>query len=278
MADKKNIVIKVKYPATGKKTEKYAPPKTVTEWNIKRIAFAAAILTVVLAGLLYLLMYDGVEQQNDRQNASLPPDTTANSSEQRAIAANNIAAPDNQPKTGDEVGNVQPSINQGAITQIDKPSIKPEQALEKPQTQSIKLDDAVKNQPVTSQPEESVAVASPPVKVNKNVSRALLTYKVKNREPMTEIPRTVIVDKTKPTVVHYFTEVEGMKGQNIYHEWIRNGKVVTRYKLDVGSDAAWRTYSHMSVSEKGLGNWTVRLLDAENNLLNQQAFRVNAGK
>ena len=53
MEDKKNIVIKIKYPSADKKAEYDVPArKVITEWNIKRVLLA--FLGIVLfIGALY---------------------------------------------------------------------------------------------------------------------------------------------------------------------------------------------------------------------------------
>ena len=55
MENKKNIVIKVRYPSADKMAgHEVSAPKVITEWNIKRIALAllgAALITVVLFNL-----------------------------------------------------------------------------------------------------------------------------------------------------------------------------------------------------------------------------------
>jgi hypothetical protein len=55
MENKKNIVIKVRYPSADKKAgHDVSAPKVITEWNIKRIALAllgATLFTVVLFNL-----------------------------------------------------------------------------------------------------------------------------------------------------------------------------------------------------------------------------------
>jgi hypothetical protein len=55
MENKKNIVIKVRYPSAHKMAgHEVSAPKVITEWNIKRIALAllgAALITVVLFNL-----------------------------------------------------------------------------------------------------------------------------------------------------------------------------------------------------------------------------------
>ena len=72
MTDKRNIVIKVKYPVSGKEAENFTP-KMVTEWNIKRILLAAGVLVFILAALFYVINKD--PQENDPDNAEVAINT-----------------------------------------------------------------------------------------------------------------------------------------------------------------------------------------------------------
>ncbi|WP_394754815.1 DUF2914 domain-containing protein [Crenothrix sp.] len=53
MAEKKTIVIKLKYPTGQVAGKKIPPPKIITQWNYKRIAFAV----MGIAALVALVMY-----------------------------------------------------------------------------------------------------------------------------------------------------------------------------------------------------------------------------
>ncbi len=67
MEDKKNIVIKVKYPGTGKKAEDdLATSKIITEWNIKRILLA-------LLGVVLLIMALWFFFKPEAENTDLKP-------------------------------------------------------------------------------------------------------------------------------------------------------------------------------------------------------------
>ena len=72
MNDKKNIVIKVKYPAADKKPEHATHPSgVVTEWNVKRIALALAGVVLTVATVLFFMAPD--TQKPDAQTpAALP--------------------------------------------------------------------------------------------------------------------------------------------------------------------------------------------------------------
>ena len=58
MVDKKNIVIKVKYPNTSKKIDDLSVSKVITEWNIKRISLALLGVMSFIVFLFYILTPD----------------------------------------------------------------------------------------------------------------------------------------------------------------------------------------------------------------------------
>src|SRR5450631_1872998 len=72
MEDKKNIVIKIKYPSTDKKAEHDIPArKVITEWNIKRVLLA--FLGIVLfIGALYFFSKPDSQNTNVQAQAALP--------------------------------------------------------------------------------------------------------------------------------------------------------------------------------------------------------------
>ncbi|SJM89768.1 conserved hypothetical protein [Crenothrix polyspora] len=53
MAEKKSIVIKLKYPTGQLPGKKIPAPKTITEWNYKRIAFALGGISAVVALIVH---------------------------------------------------------------------------------------------------------------------------------------------------------------------------------------------------------------------------------
>lgn len=71
MSDKKNMVIKVRYPTSGKSPEEEdSAPRVITEWNFQRIGMVLAGL--VLAGLL-IHFFTGVDKsEDDSKNAETP--------------------------------------------------------------------------------------------------------------------------------------------------------------------------------------------------------------
>ena len=194
MEDKKNIVIKVRYPASDKKAEHGVfASKVITEWNIKRIllALVGAVLFIVL--LFYFIRQD-TQETGLQSKAALP----------------------------EKIVNTQ---------------------------------------------------GKPNIDINKNIIRALLTFKINNNEPVDEIILPLKLSKNKSTSVYYFVELNAMKGRTVYHEWLLDGELITRKKVNI-SDDTWRTSSRQLFAYSARTNWIVRLVDESGQLLNEIHFNV----
>ncbi len=244
MTDKRNIVIKVSYPVAGKAAENVAP-MMVTEWNIKRIVLAVGALIFVLAGLIYVISND--TQKADVDNATVLVNALENQAAPQ-IEVKNLNLP------RQVVAETNPLIN--SKKELNK------KAASTPVKQLIK-----------TQRKEKVINDRVYLKVNPNVSRALLTYAINNKEPVGEIVKDVDISHKKPILVYYFTELKSMKGSKVYHEWLKNGAVVSRQGLAVLDDT-WRTSSRKLLSDSEKGNWTVRLVDRNGQILNEKNFKV----
>ncbi len=249
MTDKRNIVIKVSYPVAGKATENVAPTM-VTEWNIKRIVMAIGVLLLILVALIYGISAD--TQKTDVDNDTVPVDVPENQ-----------AAP-------------QIKVKKSEIKKLEK--VRQTVAETNPLINSKKeLNKKTENTPVRSvikkQDQEKVIKERTYLKVNSNVPRALLTYAINNKEPAGDVVKAVDVSHKKPVWLYYFTELKSMKGSKVYHEWLKNGAVVSRQELVI-SDDTWRTSSRKLLSDSEKGNWTVRLVDKNNHLLNEKNFKV----
>lgn len=195
MADKKNIVIKVKYPTSASMPEHaVSSPKTITVWNVKRILIALAGIALMLTSVFYLT-------NKDTQN-----------------------------------------------TESDKPpAIAPE----------------ISAKPVTE----------PKIEANNHVSRAVLSFKVINSEPVDEITLPLKISKKGSTWIYYFVELKGMNGKTVYHEWLLDGVLISRKKVNISNDI-WRTSSRQVFKYTSDNNWTVRLVDETGEIINEKHFNV----
>jgi hypothetical protein len=198
MEDKKNIVIKLKYPREAE--QDVAAPKVITEWNIKRIAMALAGVVVIIIALFYFIKQD-TQNQDYQLQADLQP---------QAVSSEKIVNTQVKPKT----------------------------------------------------------------EINKNITRALLTFKINHNEPAGEIKLPLKLSKKNPASVYYFVELTDMKGRTVYHEWLLDGKLITRKKINISDDDKWRTLSRQLFIYSNRTDWTVRLVDDTGQLLNEIHFNV----
>ena len=109
--------------------------------------------------------------------------------------------------------------------------------------------------------------------INKHIIRAFLTLRIDNNEPVDELLLPLKLSKNKPVSVYYFVELAAMKGRTVYHEWLLNGELITRKKVNI-SDDSWRTSSRQLFAYSTRNNWTVRLVDETGQLLNEIQFTV----
>jgi hypothetical protein len=249
MTDKRNIVIKVSYPVAGKAAGNSAP-QVITEWNVKRIALAVGVLVLILASLIFAI--NGNTDNTDSDNGAMlvaAPEQTISEAREYEIKI---------PALSD-----QSTKKNNAVAKSNKEPDKKNK-----QTADIATKDAVKNQP-----NKDITKEYGYSKAKHNVSRALLTYKINNKEPTGEIARIVNISRKKPTWIYYFTELKAMKGSKVYHEWLKNGVVVSKQELTIPDDT-WRTSSRKLLSDADKGKWSVRLVDKNNRLLNEKNFKV----
>jgi len=89
MEDKKNIVIKVKYPKSGKKAvyDVSSASEVKTEWNIKRILLALVGVVLVIVLLFYFIRQD--TQKTDLQPEAVLPEKIVNTPFKPQLAINN---------------------------------------------------------------------------------------------------------------------------------------------------------------------------------------------
>ncbi|MGZ5027104.1 MAG: DUF2914 domain-containing protein [Methylobacter sp.] len=262
MTDKRNIVIKVKYPVSGKDAENFTP-KMVTVWNIKRILLAASVLVCIVAALIYVFIKDPQENNADKYPEENIPDN----------AELVINSP--QEKVTPPVETSEPEIKNKDISKkiVTKTKAKNKQVNEaakknKPTTNTAVKPDVKKTAFKKNTKDREYS------KVNHNVSRAVLTYGINNKEPEGEIAKAVNVVGKKPTWVYYFTELKSMNGSRVYHEWLKNGVLDSKKELFISGDA-WRTSSRKLLADSEKGNWTVRLIDEHGQLLNEKSFKVD---
>ena len=103
------------------------------------------------------------------------------------------------------------------------------------------------------------------------VSRATFTTDVVDREPMDQVQN---LDEGAPAVA-YFTELSGMEGHTVIHRWEYEGEVMSEVAFDVDGPR-WRVHSTKQLDPSWTGEWVVKVVDADGNVLSEDALQVGA--
>ncbi len=211
MDDRKNIVIKVKYPTHIKSTAGVSQPIIIEQWNIKRIAMAAGGLFVFL--IILISLFSSGEDSAPNNEPS-------------------VVAVDNAP--------IQNVVEKTA-SKADKPVVKAEQP-------------AFKN-----------------IDYSKSVLRSTLTFSIKDSEPQGRVTSPLHLSKTKPVSVFYFAELNDMTGRTVYIEWLLEGDLITRKKVNISGDH-WRMTSRQYLNNNIKTHWVVRVADDRGQVITQIPF------
>jgi len=222
----------------------------VTEWNVKRILLAVGALIMVLVSLFYVI--NKAAQNTDSDNAVMPVDATEKQ-----------AAPQPEVKEAEVK-------DQGLSGQPVAEPNSPVKSKKEPDKENKQAAGITNKAVIKKQANKKIVKER---EYSHNVSRAALTYGINNKEPVGEITQTVTVSKKKPTWVYYFTELSSMNGSKVYHEWLKNGVLVSRQALVISGDT-WRTSSRKLLSGSEQGKWAVRMVDEKGRLLNEKKFKV----
>lgn len=100
------------------------------------------------------------------------------------------------------------------------------------------------------------------------VSRAVFTIGIDNREPV------IMVDSINSSAynsISFFTELNGLAGHSVTHQWVYNDKVMFEKTFDVKGDR-WRVWTSKTLLPSWTGIWTVKVLDTDRTELASKSF------
>ncbi len=103
-----------------------------------------------------------------------------------------------------------------------------------------------------------------------SVARGVMALRVENREPVGE------GGSFEPGVgqLTCYTVIEGAaEGTVIYHVWMHGDELVAKVQLPVRG-SPWRTWSTKRILPGWIGAWTVRIEDADGNILKSLPFTI----
>ena len=100
------------------------------------------------------------------------------------------------------------------------------------------------------------------------ISRALFTIGIDNREPVIMIDS---ISADSYNSISFFTELNGMSGETVTHQWMFDDKVMFEKSFEVGADR-WRVWTSKTLLPDWTGTWTVKVLNEDGSLLERKTF------
>ncbi|MFK5950207.1 MAG: hypothetical protein QM500_15690, partial [Methylococcales bacterium] len=189
MEESQNTVrVKVKYQGLKQPNNKPTETQMVTQWHVGRIIAVIVILLLLIGLTIYFFNRDSSHSVNT---------PTVNTKPVKNILTEKII------KKVEDISKPSHSVVTKTITKsnIVKPSVD-----------------------VINKKVEPVLNKEAKVLSNKTVTRALLVKGIYHKEPVGNIERPLVLNKTEAKSVFYFTEIIDMKGKYLYHQWLRNNK------------------------------------------------------
>lgn len=233
--------------------------ETVTRWD--RIIGAAIVVLILLFALVYFFLpsaeqgIDSAETPVQAQpQAELPQNKTEDA------APTDLASVPSAPVS--ELQVLEPSSTEPELPVVDKP-----QAQAAPVPDSLPI---VQDEPASSEP----VLANVNIQ-HQSISRAVLTQDMNNKEPVSQMPAVIALPEAGITKVILFTQMQGLRGQTLFHDWYRKGVRQARVRIPVNTDAQ-SSFSSKFINMQMLGDWQVKVVDAQAKVYVQASFNVVA--
>lgn len=263
MSEKK-IVIKINYGAerSGEVAALNNEPTQITEWNLKRIFTGLAVLVLAVGVLIYSTVGEEEEfTEVQGYTESIP-----------------LAIEPKSPKRTDQLRGSESSAArsqqrieiQTAEREHDPVSVLETERETLPRKKSISGFDVSKFEPVDTQEATTESKTSAQ---NDKIIRSQFTSNIKHREPVDKMVPPFFAQPDKAIGVHYFTELKGLKGHTITHSWKHEGRVVSERPFKVRGNR-WRIYTSKLLNMKSLGQWEVRVVDSNGDIIDQKNFEL----
>ena len=211
----------------------------ITEWNFKRIFIA--LISILLVIIIPAYYFNSSEKPLPPKSKTLPD---------VSIDTANF--------------NINKEPNKISILPVPVKVIAVEN---EPKKEIMAL---AKKQPITK---PQVKVVSTQQKVSANISRATLAKNIINLEPSGHINLPFIVTADKAEGFYYFTEIKNMQDKVIFHEWLYQGKSKYKRKFLIRGNR-WRTSTSKLFNMGSIGEWQVRAVSQQGNILHEINFMV----
>jgi len=105
------------------------------------------------------------------------------------------------------------------------------------------------------------------------ITRAQLSSSLKGGQPVDRLGQNISMSGQSIIKVVLFTEMTGLRGTALYHDWYRNGSHQARVKIPVNGSPQHSSSSKF-INQQMLGRWQVNVTDEHETLFLQADFDV----
>ena len=275
MSQKKKLVLS---PLPEQTVDYSRYEESETRWD--RIIAVFVVLAVLMGVLIYFLVGN-----DDEGNASNVLNTTLTEEQLSVLGSEKTSTYEAksadvlmQDTEQEQAGSEQKNIEQAAVN-VSKSEEDAIEKTAKPETKQTATEDfnaskeperiatEASGKDVTSTPSARIVIE------NDGITRALLTQEIKDQEPQGSIPFELALPDEGIVKVILFTEMHGLRGKKLYHEWYRNGVRQARVRIPVNVNKQ-RSHSSKYINTQMLGDWQVKVLDGKQNSYALAEFKV----
>jgi hypothetical protein len=267
MSQKKKLVLS----PLPEQTDDYSRyEESVTRWD--RIIAVGVLFVLVLVGLVYALSGNNSE---DIGSVVQNPVPALEQVPALSLDENATAKDQTDPKAVDEI--VQPEVQSVLMPEQnlrETNAISEEVPARELKTNiAASLENQTANTALKDEPVEIVknivhdevnVVAKTQRQVvsivNKSIAKAVLTLELSEKESVVSIPYELVLPEEGIVKVMLLTEMNGLRGKRLFHDWYRNGIRQARVKIPVNLN---KQLSHSSkyINTQMIGDWQVKVVD-----------------
>ncbi|OUS28617.1 hypothetical protein A9Q99_11420 [Gammaproteobacteria bacterium 45_16_T64] len=249
---------------------------TVIHWD-RIVIVAALVVFAIIATTIFTY----------RALTSSPETEAQPLVETEIIVPDEVSSEDNSPTQEQTQATEQPAVAEKTVTApLPESTIQESPPQEVAASAPLSMDS--KTEKLISEANSELSLSSPsagtiePEKpvveiLSADINRAIFSHTVdSDKEPTQAISRTVTIDPSGLTKVHFFTEINNRAGDTFTHTWFRDGKKIVKVRIPIGSDT-WRCSSSKYLDKNMAGNWEVKITDKKGDLVASGAFTFTAG-
>jgi len=243
MKTNKKISIKIK-SKTERRIMDEPQVEIITEWNVKRIFIALLVLLLLVIIPIYYL-------NSLNEEPALKGIKQADIAIETVTLIPEITTPLIKPDIVEVIKPLKDEVIKQQDTQLQKEAIVP-QSIKKITKASVKTD---------FEP------------LHLNILRARLAKGMQDKEPYGDVELPFLVNSEQSKGLFYFTEINNMKGNTVFHEWLKNDKSIYKRKIKIRGNR-WRISTSKLFNNHHVGEWQVRTLDQQGRVFNKINFQV----